>query len=86
MRAIHFNEVKDCCIDTYIKLLELKPPVDLNVSPSMIRNNVKLTPLVDNDPNQGYVLQHYKDKNGNDMDVDKYFPEWKMLIDLINRN
>ena len=86
LRAIHFNEVKQCCIDTYTKLLELKPPVSLNTSPSMVRNNANLIPLVDEDPTQGYVLQHYKDKDGNLMDIDKYFPEWRQLIELINRN
>ena len=86
LRAIHFNEVKQCCIDTYTKLLELKPPVSLNTSPSMVRNNANLIPLVENDPTQGYVLQHYKDIEGNLMDIDKYFPEWRQLIELINRN
>lgn len=86
LRAAHFNEVKECCIDTYTKLLQLKPPVSLNTSPSMFRNNVNLIPLDDADPSQGYVLQHYKDKDGNIMDIDRYFPEWRQLIDLINRN
>ena len=86
LRAIHFNEVKQCCIDTYTKLLELKPPVSLNTSPSMIRNNANLIPLVESDSTQGYILQHYKDKDGNLMDIDKYFPEWRQLIELINRN
>ena len=86
LRAMHFNDVKQCCVDTYEKLLELKPPVLLNTSPSMFRNNTGLIPLVDDDESQGYVLQHYQDKLGNMMEVDKYFPEWKQIINLINRN
>lgn len=86
LRAIHFNEVKSCCVDTYEKLLALKPPVILNSSPSMLRDNIQLIPLVDDDPTQGYVLQHGQDKEGNIMDIDKYFPEWRKIIELINRN
>ena len=86
LRAMHFNDVKQCCVDTYEKLLELKPPVLLNTSPSMFRNSTGLIPLVDDDESQGYVLQHYQDKLGNIMEVDKYFPEWKQIINLINRN
>jgi hypothetical protein len=86
LRAIHFNDVKACCVDTYEKLLALKPPVHLNTSPSMFRNNVNLIPLDDADPNKGYVLQHYTDKAGNIMEIDKYFPEWRKIVDLINRN
>lgn len=86
LRARHFNDVKQCCVDTYEKLLELKPPVLLNTSPSMIRNNTGLIPLVDDDESQGFVLQHYQDKLGNPMEIDQYFPEWKQIINLINRN
>ena len=86
LRAIHFNEVKSCCVDTYEKLLALKPPVILNSSPTLLRDNIQLIPLVDDDPTQGYVLQHGKDKEGNIMDIDKYFPEWRKIIELINRN
>lgn len=86
LRAIHFNDVKQCCVDTYEKLLELKPPVLLNTSPSMFRNNTGLISLVDGDESQGFVLQHYQDKTGNIMEIDKYFPEWRQIINLINRN
>ena len=86
LRAIHFNDVKACCVDTYEKLLALKPPVHLNTSPTMFRNNVNLIPYKDGAPEQGYVLQHYLDREGNPMEVDKYFPEWRKIIDLINRN
>ena len=41
---------------------------------------------MDDDPTQGYVLQHGQDKEGNIMDIDKYFPEWRKIIELINRN
>ena len=86
LRAIHFNEVKACCIDTYDKLLKLRPPVALNTSPSMIRNEANLIPLDESDHDQGYILQHVQDINGEPLDIDKYFPEWRKIIDLINRN
>ena len=86
IRAIHFNEVKQCCVDTYEKLLQLKPPVILNTSPTMIRENVELIPLNDNDLSEGYILQHGQDREGLPMEIDKYFPEWRKIIELINRN
>jgi hypothetical protein len=86
IRASHFNDVKNCCVSTYEELLALRPPVGLNTSPTQFREGTGLIPLNDEDPTQGYVLQHYKDKLGNEMDVDKYFPEWRQIINLINRN
>ena len=86
IRAAHFNDVKNCCVKTYEDLLALRPPVGLNTSPTQFREGTGLIPLNDEDPSQGYVLQHYKDKLGNEMDVDKYFPEWRQIVNLINRN
>ncbi len=86
LRAVHFNDVKQCCVQTYEELLALKPPVSLNTSPTQMREGINLIPLQDEDPSQGYVLQHYQDKLGNVMEVDKYFPEWRAIINLINRN
>lgn len=86
IRAVHFNDVKNCCVQTYEDLLALKPPVGLNTSPTQFREGTGLIPLIENDPSQGYILQHVKDRDGNAMDIDKYFPEWRQIIDLINRN
>ena len=86
LRAVHFNDVKQCCQQTYEDLLALKPPVILNTTPTMFREDTGLILLNDEDPSQGYVLQHYQDKLGNIMEIDKYFPEWKQIINLINRN
>lgn len=86
LRAVHFDEVKQCCIDTYTELLKLDPPVYLNSTPTLFRNETGLVPLNDDNINEGYVLQHAVDKDGNKIDVDKYFPEWRKIIDLINRN
>ena len=86
LRAIHFNEVKACCVDTYEKLLALKPPVILNTTPTAFRDNVSLIPLIEEDESQGYVLQHVQDKEGNILEIDKYFPEWRKIIEFINRN
>ena len=86
IRAAHFNDVKQCCVSTYEELLALRPPVSLNTSPTQFREGTGLIPLNDEDPTQGYVLQHYMDKLGNVMDVDKYFPEWRQIVNLINRN
>jgi hypothetical protein len=86
IRAAHFNDVKQCCVSTYEELLALRPPVSLNTSPTQFREGTGLIPLNDEDPTQGYVLQHYIDKLGNVMDVDKYFPEWRQIVNLINRN
>ena len=33
-----------------------------------------------------YVLQHYKNQDGKLMSVDEFFPEWRKIIELINRN
>jgi hypothetical protein len=86
LRATHFEEVRQCCITTYSDLLKLKPPVDLNTTPTIFRENTGLIPLDDADEKQGYVLQHVIDKNGEPLEINKYFPEWKKIIDLINRN
>ncbi len=86
LRAVHFNDVKKCCLDTYEKLLNLRPPVILNTNPTVFRENTGLIPLNDSNISEGYVLQHVKDRDGNEMDIDKYFPEWKKIIELINRN
>ena len=86
IRADHFNEVKQCCIQTYEDLLALRPPVTLNTTPSIFRNNTGLIPLQDEDESKGYVLQHVFDKKHNPIEIDKYFPEWKKIIELINRN
>ena len=86
LRATHFNDVKKCCVDTYEKLLLLDPPISLNVSPNKLRTDIQLIPLKDSKPSDGYVLQHYKDKNGNTMTIDEFFPEWRKIIDLLNRN
>ena len=86
LRATHFEEVRQCCITTYSDLLKLKPPVDLNTTPTIFRDNTGLIPLDDTDEKQGYVLQHVIDKNGEPLEINKYFPEWKKIIDLINRN
>ena len=32
------------------------------------------------------ILQHVYDVNKKSMDFDDYFPEWKLLIDLLNKN
>ena len=86
IRADHFNEVKQCCVQTYEDLLALRPPVTLNTTPSIFRNNTGLIPLQDEDESKGYVLQHVFDKEHNPIEIDKYFPEWKKIIELINRN
>ena len=86
IRATHFNEVKDCCIQTYSDLLALRPPVTLNTTPSLFRDNTDLILLDDKDDSKGYVLQHVKDREGKDMEIDKYFPEWRKIVELINRN
>lgn len=86
LRAIHFNEVKQCCLKTYEDLLKLKPPVLMNTTPTVFRDNTGLIPLQEGDETSGYVLQHVLDKDGNPLDIDKYFPEWRKIIDLINRN
>lgn len=86
LRAIHFNDVKKCCSNTYEELLKKKPPVILNTSPTIFRDNTGLIPLNDANVSEGFVLQHFKDKDGNTMEIDKYFPEWKKIIELINRN
>ena len=86
IRAKHFNEVRQCCLNTYEELLRLSPPVSLNVSPSVFRSSTGLVPLNDSAAAEGYVLQHYVDKNGKLMNVDEYFPEWRKIIDLLNRN
>lgn len=78
IRAIHFNDVRQCCIDTYEKLLAKQPPIHLNTSPSMFRSIEKV--------NAGDRLEYVIDKNGNPIDMDKYFPEWRKIIDLINMN
>jgi hypothetical protein len=36
--------------------------------------------------NAGDMLEYVVDKNGNPIDMDKYFPEWRKIIDLINMN
>jgi hypothetical protein len=86
LRAVHFNEVKQCCLKTYEDLLALKPPVIMNTTPTLFRDNTGLIPLQEGDETSGYVLQHVLDKEGQPLDIDKYFPEWRKLIDLINRN
>ena len=86
LRAIHFNDVKKCCLNTYEELLKKKPPVILNTSPTIFRDNTGLIPLNENNVSEGFVLQHFKDKDGNKMEIDKYFPEWRKIIELINRN
>ena len=86
LRASHFEEVRQCCITTYSDLLKLKPPVDLNTTPTIFRDNTGLIPLNNEDEEEGYVLQHVVDKDGNPIEADKYFPEWRKIIDLINRN
>jgi hypothetical protein len=86
LRAIHFNDVKKCCLNTYEELLKKKPPVILNTSPTIFRDNTGLIPLNDTNVSEGFVLQHFKDKDGNVMEIDKYFPEWRKIIELINRN
>ena len=86
LRAIHFNDVKKCCLDTYEKLLQLRPPVILNTNPTIFRESTGLIPLNDNNISEGYVLQHVQDREGNPMEIDKYFPEWRKIIELINRN
>ena len=83
LRAKHFNDVKSCCVDTYEKLVSLQPPVNLNVSPTTLRNDIKLIQLKNTN---NYVLQHYKDQDGKLMSVDEFFPEWRKIIDLLNRN
>ena len=85
IRADHFNDVKNCCVQTYEDLLSLNPPVSMNNTPSFFRDNTGLILLNDYEP-QGYVLQHYFDKDGNEMNLNEFFPEWKKIIDLINRN
>lgn len=86
LRAIHFNDVKKCCLNTYEELLNKKPPVVLNTSPTIFRNNTGLIPLNDANISEGFVLQHFKDREGKEMEIDKYFPEWRKIIELINRN
>ena len=86
LRAVHFNDVKQCCVQTYEDLLALKPPVSLNTSPTQFREGTGLIPLIEEDPSQGYVLQHHLDRQGNVIEIDKYFPEWRQIINLINRN
>ena len=86
LRAIHFNDVKKCCLNTYEELLKKKPPVILNTSPTIFRDNTGLIPLNDKNISEGFVLQHVKDREGKDMEIDKYFPEWRKIIELINRN
>ena len=86
LRAVHFNDGKACCVKTYEDLLGLKPPVDLNTSPSQMRDNTGLVLFDEADPSKGFILQHVVDREGNQMEVDKYFPEWKQIIELINRN
>ena len=86
LRAIHFNEVRQCCLKTYEDLLKLKPPVIMNTTPTLFRDNTGLIPLKEDDETHGYVLQHVLDKEGQPLEIDKYFPEWRKIIDLINRN
>ena len=86
LRAVHFNDVKACCVKTYEDLLALKPPVDLNTSPSQMRDNTGLILFDEADPSKGFILQHVVDKEGNEIEIDKYFPEWRQIIELINRN
>ena len=86
LRASHFNEVKSCCLKTYEDLLALKPPVPLNTTPTMFRENTGLIPFDNSDESKGYILQHVLDKEGQPLSMDKYFPEWRKIIDLINRN
>ena len=86
LRAIHFNDVKKCCLNTYEELLKKKPPVILNTSPTIFRDNTGLVPLNEDNISEGFVLQHFKDRDGNEMEIDKYFPEWRKIIELINRN
>ena len=83
LRAKHFNDVKSCCVDTYERLVSLQPPVNLNVSPTTLRNDIKLIQLKNTN---NYVLQHYKNQDGKLMSVDEFFPEWRKIIDLLNRN
>ena len=83
LRAKHFNDVKSCCVDTYERLVSLQPPVTLNVSPTTLRNDIQLIQLKNT---SDYVLQHYKDQDGKLMSVDEFFPEWRKIIDLLNRN
>ena len=86
LRAVHFNDVKNCCVKTYEDLLALKPPVDLNTSPSQMRDNTGLVLFDEANPNKGFILQHVIDREGNQIEIDKYFPEWRKIIELINRN
>lgn len=86
LRASHFNDVKKCCVDTYERLLSLTPPVSLNVGPNVLRTDINLIPLNDSRPSDGYVLQQYRDKSGKLIEIDEYFPEWRKIIDLLNRN
>jgi hypothetical protein len=79
LKAAHFDEIKNCCYDTYEKLLDIG--IDKETDPS----EFKMIPYWMDSSGQK-ILQHVYDVNKKPMDFDDYFPEWKLLIDLLNKN
>ena len=85
LRASHFNDVRQCCINTYRELTELDPPIVLN-NPSSVFKKAQIPDHPNGNELGNGVLQHVVDINNKELTVDEYFPEWKMIINLINRN